>query len=73
MLWVNLEIESQRGSWVGEKLQDWIQSPAQIITFGPRVTLGAILAAPERFSQLCSSFLHSKELFLDIEPAILKK
>lgn len=40
---------------LGEKIQDWVKSPVQIATFGPRVTLGALLTAPERLSQLCNT------------------
>ena len=36
----------------GQKLNDWFQSPFDYAAFGPRVTMGALMSAPERFSKL---------------------
>ena len=36
----------------GKKLNEWLKTPFDLAAFGPRVTVGALLSAPERFGRL---------------------
>ena len=54
---------------VGEKLKDWLVSPFDIAAFGPRLTVGALLSAPEKIQSLQTEFSKAQETLSSPAPA----
>jgi hypothetical protein len=49
---VELPAVSTSTEKVGEKLAEWLKSPFDFAAFGPRLTVGALLSAPEKLNSL---------------------
>lgn len=47
---------------VGEKLRGWLSSPFDLAAFGPRLTVGALLSAPDRIQSFGSELERVSEL-----------
>lgn len=54
---------------VGEKLREWLSSPFDLAAFGPRLTVGALLSAPERIQTFGSELERVSELMNSPAPA----
>ena len=54
---------------VGEKIKDWLVSPFDIAAFGPRLTVGALLSAPEKIQSLQSEISKAQETLSSPAPA----
>lgn len=53
---------------VGEKLREWLSSPFDLAAFGPRLTVGALLSAPERIQTFGSELERVSELMSSPAP-----
>lgn len=37
---------------LGDRIEKWLKTPGDILTFGPRATIGALVALPQRAQAL---------------------
>lgn len=54
---------------VGESLREWLVSPFDIAAFGPRLTVGALLSAPEKIQNLQREISKAQEVINSPAPA----
>ncbi|KAG2440004.1 hypothetical protein HXX76_004121 [Chlamydomonas incerta] len=63
-----VKAQSVDSSTVGAKVERWLKTPFDILTFGPRVGAGALLSVPERLQTLQSDVEKAIELLQDPRP-----
>jgi hypothetical protein len=54
---------------VGKQLREWLVSPFDFAAFGPRLTLGALLSAPEKLQTLQQEIEKARETLSSPAPA----
>lgn len=53
---------------VGDKLREWLSSPFDVAAFGPRLTVGALLSAPDRIQTFGTELERVSELMSSPAP-----
>ncbi|KAG1658485.1 hypothetical protein FOA52_006264 [Chlamydomonas sp. UWO 241] len=53
---------------VGDRIAAWIATPFDLLSFGPRAGMGALVSAPERLQRLSSDMERAMELLQDPRP-----
>lgn len=59
---VDASVTSPAVGEVGERLREWLASPFDFAAFGPRLTVGALLSAPDRIQSFGSELERVQEL-----------
>jgi hypothetical protein len=54
---------------VGDKVSEWLKTPFDFAAFGPRVTVGALLSAPERLRTLSTEIEKVQDILASPAPA----
>ncbi|KAG2495236.1 hypothetical protein HYH03_006509 [Edaphochlamys debaryana] len=55
-------------SAVGNKIEPWLKTPFDLLAFGPRAGMGALLSMPEKLSTLQTDVTRALELLQDPRP-----
>jgi len=58
----------QASSSPGAKVEKWLKTPFDVLSFGPRATVGALISLPERLQMLQADVEKVTELIQDPRP-----